>query len=73
MKIAQEHYDGTTTTGDHYRCVGNVRGWCGHRHRSLVAAVRCLKSGLNGGGSDRQILTYDGNSREGVAEYDHLV
>ena len=24
-----------------YRCLGDVRGWCGHDHRTLDAAERC--------------------------------
>ena len=71
--ITQENYDGSKITGDHYRCVGSVRGWCGHKHRSLDAAVRCRRGddngcALQGGYSDRVVYLYAGNKRQGVAE-----
>ena len=71
MMNRENTYDGT-----HYRCVGSVRGWCGTRHRSRDAAVRCLgrdRSGCEsqGGYSDRDIYIYDETGeRQGLAEYD---
>lgn len=78
MTITHEHYDGTTTTGDHLRCVGSVRGWCGHRHRELTAAVRCLQADQagcksQGGYSDREIYLYTEDERQGPAEYGDLL
>ena len=75
-EITHEHYDGSTTTGTHMRCVGVVRGWCGHKHTSLAAAVRCLRSDQDGcrqqgGYSDRAIYLYDDEGhRQGPAEYE---
>lgn len=28
-------------TRKYYTCKGSVRGWCGHRHRSVETAVIC--------------------------------
>ena len=75
MQITVTHYDGSTSTGTHYRCVGDVRGWCGHRHRTIDGALRCLRrdqSGCHsqGGYSDRAIYLYDDDGhRQGLAEY----
>ncbi len=76
--ITHEHYDGTTTTGSHFRCVGSIRGWCGVKHRSIDAAGRCLREDQSGcqsrgGYSDRSVYIYDGDGhRQGPAEYDDL-
>ena len=77
-EITHTHYDGSVTTGTHYRCVGDIRGWCGTQHRELTAALRCLKSDRagcesQGGYSDRAIYLYDDDGRQGLAEYDHLL
>ena len=77
-EITHTHYDGSTTTGTHMRCVGSVRGWCGVKHTSIDAAVQCLRSdqsgcaSLGGGAySDRTIGIYDDEGqRQGPAEYD---
>lgn len=52
-----------------YRCVGSVRGWCGHKHRTLSGALRCLQDdsdgcGRQGGYSDREVLVYEGDERQ---------
>jgi hypothetical protein len=44
-----------------YGCIGEVRGDCGHKHRTLSGAVSCLKRdregcGSQGGYSDREIV-----------------
>ena len=49
-----------------YTTQGRVRGTCGHRHRSIDTAVRCLnrdRSGCRsqGGYSDRQVMRVDGS------------
>lgn len=51
-----------------YTTRGSVRGDCGHRHRSLAAAVRCFLadharcSRLGGGAySDRTVVRFDGS------------
>lgn len=46
-----------------YRCIGEVRGWCGHDHILPVAAVECLNADREGcksqgGYSDRIIVIY---------------
>jgi hypothetical protein len=48
-----------------YTTRGNVRGGCGHKHRSLETAWKCLqrdRSGCQsqGGYSDRQVVRADG-------------
>jgi hypothetical protein len=51
-----------------YTCVCSVRGWCGHNHRTLSGAVRCVQRdqsacrGLPGGNcySDRKVVRKDG-------------
>ena len=48
-----------------YTTKGSVRLGCGHKHRSLETAVRCLRSdqigcGRQGGYSDRRIERTDG-------------
>jgi len=48
-----------------YTTRGNVRGCCGHKHRSLETAVRCLRDDQSGcrsqgGYSDRDIERTDG-------------
>lgn len=73
-KITHVEYDGRHIFGDHYRVVGNVRGWCGHRHRSLHAAARCLRNDQSGcrsqgGYSDRSIVVYDGDDRRGTVDW----
>ena len=47
-----------------YSCIGNVRGDCGHKHRTLSGARKCLErdqSGCEsqGGYSDRYIIGTD--------------
>ena len=49
---------------DRYTTWGNVRGTCGHRHRSLDAAVQCLNADRRvcksqGGYSDRGVFKLD--------------
>ncbi len=51
----------------HYTTRGPVRGACGHRHRSLGAAVACAErdrracAALGGGAySDREVVRADG-------------
>ena len=56
-----------------YITKGSVRGNCGHRHRTLTGAVRCLlrdQSGARkqGGYSDREIRYADGRR---LSESDH--
>ena len=71
-KITETHpelWGDETYTGDHYRCVGNVRGWCGVRHRSWEAALRCCEEDSKGccrqgGYSDRSVWLYDGSEKQ---------
>lgn len=54
----------------HYTARGPVRGCCGHKHRSLEAALRCVnrdQSGCasQGGYSDRSVYAVeDGSVRD---------
>ncbi|HSH25596.1 MAG TPA: hypothetical protein VLA13_08675 [Massilibacterium sp.] len=25
----------------HYEAIGDIRGWCGHKHRSVITAQKC--------------------------------
>jgi len=48
-----------------YTTTGNVRGCCGHKHRTIEAAARCLRDDQSGcrsqgGYSDRTIERTDG-------------
>lgn len=64
-----------------YTTRGSVRGCCGHHHRSVSAAVRCIaadQSGCRsqGGYSDRVVIAVDSDGTERdsteltVAEHD---
>jgi hypothetical protein len=49
-----------------YTTTGSVRGCCGHKHRTLGGAVKCLQrdtAGCNsqGGYSDRTVCHHDGS------------
>ena len=59
-----------------YECVGSVRGWCGHYHRTITGAFRCLerdRAGCRGQGgySDRWIYR-TGNNALSVADREEL-
>jgi hypothetical protein len=50
-----------------YVCVGNVRGSCGHAHRTITGAAKCLRRERancrkNGGYSDRRIAPVEVDS-----------
>jgi hypothetical protein len=56
-----------------YRCVGDVRGWCGHNHRTVDGAIRCLDRDQCGceshrGYSDREIVEYRDRDRIGIVD-----
>ena len=62
-----------------YTAEGSVRGCCGHKHRSISTAKRCIdndKSGCatQGGYSDRYVIRYDGSplSEEEQEEFLYL-
>lgn len=64
-------------TVKHYTTYGPVRNGCGHRHRTVEAAMRCLRSDgkgcqMQGGYSDRTIYARlkDGSLR-GLTEEEH--
>ena len=49
-----------TRHAEKYVCIGSVRGWCGHRHRDMATATRCIADDVRscetqGGYSDRAI------------------
>jgi hypothetical protein len=55
-----------TTT---YTTRGSVRGCCGHSHRTMAAAVRCMMSDqagcrTHGGYSDRVVRIIDGDDND---------
>ena len=59
-----------------YTTRGSVRGTCGHRHRTIGAAVRCLladQSGCrnNGGYSDRVIRVTDDDGERALTNDEH--
>ena len=69
MNNANQALDVTET----YTTCGAVRGCCGHTHRTLEAAVRCLQDDrrgcrTQGGYSDRSVTYADGSA---LAEADH--
>lgn len=48
-----------------YETNGDIRGNCGHKHRTIQAALRCAQRDHNacnshGGYSDRQVIRTDG-------------
>lgn len=50
-----------------YTTKGSVRGCCGHKHRTLEAAVRCVRGDQRGcqsqgGYSDRRVVRTDGEA-----------
>ncbi len=54
----------------HYECEGQIRGNCGHRHRTLSGARKCFDRDaygckIQGGYSDRDIIEVsdDGSER----------
>ncbi len=58
----------------YYVCKGSVRGECGHAHRELIAAIRCLRRDqrackMQGGYSDRHIYSV-ANGHETPVEWD---
>ena len=60
-----------------YTCKGPVRGECGHTHRTLVGAARCLHrdqracTSLGGGAySDRTIVRTDGGEMSELERYE---
>lgn len=57
-----------------YTCTGSVRGGCGHKHRTIEAAIRCCRADQRdckdqGGYSDRQPRNSDGSR---LSETDYL-
>jgi len=62
-----------------YTTIGSVRGCCGHKHRTIEAAVDCIKrdqSGCRsqGGYSDREVRYAGGAElRESDWEYVHYL
>jgi hypothetical protein len=64
-------------TTSYYTTEGNVRGSCGHRHRTEEAAERCLAKDQHGcaaqwGYSDRRIVRYVDGERVGDDTYYYL-
>lgn len=59
-----------------YTTRGSVRGSCGHKHRTMAAAVRCLmadQSGCrnNGGYSDRVVRVTDDDGERMLTNDEH--
>ena len=62
-----------TTT---YTTTGSVRGSCGHKHRSIGAAVRCLLADQSGctasrGYSDRTVRVIDADGERTLTREEH--
>ena len=64
---------------DTYTTIGRVRGCCGHQHRSIEAAQRCVNRdqagcAKQGGYSDRSVVKGDGSelSRDEADWLDHI-
>lgn len=60
-----------------YTTIGPVRGQCGHNHRSIETAQRCLQAdqdgcGRQGGYSDRRIVAIVDGERQELTEEDYL-
>ena len=71
MKVIENDIYDEVMKGDHYRCVGSVRGWCGVRHQGINAANRCRERdgdgcASQGGYSDRQVYLYQGDELQGI-------
>lgn len=61
-----------------YTTSGDVRGECGHQHRTLSGAVRCLESDQRGcesqgGYSDRHIIDSDGDTYDRYDDGDYRI
>ena len=61
----------TNTTSIHYTTTGSVRGECGHWHRSLRGAIRCIERDQKGcrgqgGYSDRCVARISGQAGEAI-------
>jgi hypothetical protein len=62
---------------DETETIRNVRGNCGHNHRTIEAAVRCKKRdqrdcSAQGGYSDRTILAVEGDHARELTEDEYL-
>ena len=62
-----------------YTTAGSVRGHCGHHHRTVAAAVRCLQADQSccrtlRGYSDRQVIPVDDGEARGMTrdEWDEV-
>jgi hypothetical protein len=60
--VVVRHMDNNKSSVAGYTTVGDVRGACGHTHRTLAAAQECLRRDqrgcrAQGGYSDRRIMT----------------
>jgi len=65
----------TATTQTHYTTRGPVRGSCGHQHRTLETAARCLRADIvgcrrSGGYSDRRVRVVEDGDERGLCEED---
>lgn len=65
-QTSQTGVRGMSDTYTTYTTSGSVRGCCGHRHRTIEAAKRCIDKdhagcARQGGYSDRTVVYYDGS------------
>lgn len=59
-----------------YTTTGSVRGCCGHKHRTIASAVKCVHAdsvgcARQGGYSDRYVIRHDG-SELSAEEHDQV-
>lgn len=59
----------------HYTTTGKVRGNCGHRHQSILAAYACQRRDSRqcqraGGYSDRSVYLVEGGQPRSLTPYD---
>lgn len=59
----------------YYTTTGGVRGSCGHKHRTLVAAAKCISRddsgcGSQGGYSDRIIMAVERDEERELNDYE---
>jgi len=61
----KERIEDLLAAADFVTCVGGVRGECGHKHKTVTGAIRCIEADRRacrrlGGYSDRTIRAADG-------------
>jgi hypothetical protein len=85
MQIERAFYDqiadqttSGTDAGVYYVTIGSVRGECGHRHKTLAAAQRCLERdmegcAMQGGYSDRRVVAVERGLLRGLTDAEQAI